>query len=587
MIIITVISLKHKCRIVNRNKRKIDRKFVPCCIDINIQYDKIKLWCVICNKYICIYCTTKVFDRNDKMNLGNLPQLNTDKEMDIIDSILNVYNNPVLIIDKENSEILYQNNKAVEIFDNKIGLKFNELANETEKWQFSDIKWVDEKSVVLAALSDTETMIMSVAATDDDGVYDKDTLTDIPNYSQFYKNAGRDIFSHSDKNFAIVVFDIDRFKTINDLYGMSKGDEALRYIASVLKGVFPDGENYARLHSDRFAYYIEYKNKGEIIRNIEKIRKKIYACGLGFDIHTSYGIYLAEDLSVPVNLMCDRAMIASRTAKGNVLRFCSFYDEQYREDMLKANEIENEMNKALEDGDFKMYLQPKYRLTDGSLCGAEVLCRWQHPQKGIIPPMDFIPLFEKNGFILKLDEYMWEQACITIRNWLDEGRVAVPLSVNISRYHIKHNDLEAVFGRLIEKYQIPVEMLALEITESLFLDKPEELNRELVKLQKKGFKLEVDDFGSGFSSLNLIRNVTVDTIKIDKDFLDSEIASEKGKIVINHTIDMAKDLQLQVIAEGVETQAHVDFLKNSRCDIAQGFYFAKPMPLDEFNKLSF
>ena len=248
--------------------------------------------------------------------------------------------------------------------------------------------------------------------------------------------------------------------------------------------------------------------------------------------------------------MCDRAMMAERTVKGNIMKFCAFYDEHYREEMLRAGQIEQDMEKALTEHQYQMYLQPKYRLKDNSLCGAEVLCRWQHPEKGLIPPNDFIPLFEKNGFILKLDEYMWEEACKNIR-WLDQGRSVVPISVNISRYHIQHNDLEKALMELIHKYDLTPDMLNLEITESLFLDKPEELNRVLDRLQKLGFKLEVDDFGSGFSSLNLIRNISVDTIKIDKEFLDSEIASEKGKIVVNHTIGMAKDLHLQVIAEGV------------------------------------
>ena len=192
-----------------------------------------------------------------------------------------------------------------------------------------------------------------------------------------------------------------------------------------------------------------------------------------------------------------------------------------------------------------------------------------------------------SNFILKLDEYMWEEACKTLRRWIDEGRTPIPLSVNISRYHIQHNDLENVLQEMLKKYDLSPKYLNLEITESLFLDKPEELNRVLVKLQSIGFKLEVDDFGSGFSSLNLIRNVSVDTIKIDKEFLDNEIASEKGKIVVNHTIDMAKDLKLQVVAEGVETREHVEFLRSSHCDIAQGFFFAKPMPITEFDKFDF
>ncbi len=548
------------------------------------------------------------------MTLSNSLQLNKVAGMDIIDSILNAGNRPSLVISRDTFEIIYQNKNALELFGDKVRLlchevfnakevpcldcpimnlstktdtkvRYNDIIGRTATWEFTNIAWINGKQEILATMVDNKTTDgMPVKEDEEDK---RDRLTDIPNHPKFYKNAEKTIFGNPEQSYAIIIFDIDKFKTINDLYGMSMGDEVLKHISNILKEVFAEEENYGRMHSDMFAFYITYSNKGEIIRQIEKIRKKIYANNFDFDISTSYGIYLVQDLTVPVNLMCDRAMIANRTTKGNVLKFCAFYDEHYREDMLRANEIEIGMNKALENGDFKMYLQPKYRLSDGELCGAEVLCRWLHAEKGLIPPIDFIPLFEKNGFIIKLDEYMWELACKTLRNWIDEGRTPLPLSVNISRYHIKHNDLEVAFTNLIKKYNIPVELLTLEITESLFLDNPEELNRELIKLQNMGLKLEVDDFGTGFSSLNLIRNVSVDTIKIDKDFLDSEMASDKGKIVINHTIDMAKDLRLQVIAEGVETAEHVEFLKTSRCDIAQGFYFAKPMPLEEFNKLPF
>lgn len=551
-------------------------------------------------------------------------KIDTEIAMQIIDSILNVGYSASIVIDKNSYEIIYQNKRALDLVGDKINClchevfctninpcrdcplsgiadssiiseRYEKLFDDNTKWQYTNIEWFDGRDAVLATLLDVgdeqdiiaKSISQKIAFGMDINKREADSLTRIPNYSQFYKNAENEIRKNTDKTYAIVVFDIDRFKSINDLYGMTRGDEALKHIGRVLKDIFGFNDNYARMHSDMFAFYISYDKKGEIIREIEKIRKRININDLEFDINTSYGIYLVGDRDVPINLMCDRAMMASRTIKENTMMFCSFYDEQYREEMLKTNEIERDMNKALLNNDFKMYLQPKYRLADGKLCGAEVLCRWQHPKKGIIPPMDFIPLFEKNGFILKLDEYMWEEACKTIKDWIDEGRYPVPLSVNISRYHIKHNDLESVLTSLINRYGLSSDLLTLEITESLFLDKPEELNRVLAGLHKLGFKLEVDDFGAGFSSLNLIRNISVDTIKIDKDFLDSEIASEKGKIVVNHTIDMAKDLQLQVIAEGVETREHVDFLKNSRCDIAQGYYFARPMPLSEFNKLCF
>ena len=423
------------------------------------------------------------------MRIANgMDQIYNEVAMAVADSILNVGYDASIVVDSETFEILYENNKAKELFGDKIKflchevfntketpcmdcpiinisgtseskVRYNDILGKTVTWQFSKIKWINGKEEMLVTLIDTEEAQLPLTKTNIKSIYSEenkelDSLTHIPNYSKFYTNVERAIRENPDKTYAIIVFDIDRFKTINDLYGMSRGDDALKHIGRVLKDIFGYQENYGRMHSDMFAFYISYRNKGEIIKTIEKIRKKIESNDLEFNINTSYGIYLVQDMKVPVNLMCDRAMIASRTAKGNVMKFCAFYDEQYREDMLKANEIEKDMNRALEEEEFKMFLQPKYRLSDGALCGAEVLCRWIHPKKGIIPPIDFIPLFEKNGFILKLDEYMWEQACKTMRAWIDEGRNPVPLSVNISRYHIKHNDLETVLTSLINKYKL-------------------------------------------------------------------------------------------------------------------------------------
>lgn len=580
-------------------------------------YSKCIEWCVTKSSQL----TSVALRRQWMRFLEVKEELNSESGMRIIDSILNVGLLSALVIDKESHEILYQNKKAVELFGNNVGqLCYEVLCLKEEpcnncilpamtgnvaihdcymkpleknvRWMFSDISWFDGRKAVFAKLVELgEENITSDAKWKylkdmDQERQETDSLTHIPNASKFYKNAEDLLYNGESGDYAVVLFDIDRFKSINDLYGMTKGDQVLVHIARVLKDIFGFEDNYARMHSDLFAYIVRYEKKGELIKQIEKLRKRISQNQFDFDINTSFGIYLVEDKKVPINLMCDRAMMAVKTIKGDILKFCAFFDEQYRADMLKTNEIEHDMQESLDKGDFKMYLQPKYRLSDDKMVGAEVLCRWVHPRKGVIPPMDFIPLFEKNGFILKLDEYMWEEACKTLKQWIDDGKEPIPLSVNISRYHIKHNDLVSVFTRLISKYGIKSSMLTLELTESLFLDNPEELNRVMSGLQNLGFKLEVDDFGAGFSSLNMIRNITVDTIKIDKDFLDNEISTEKGKIVVNHTIDMAKDLNLQVIAEGVETKEHVEFLKNSRCDVAQGYYFAKPMPLDEFDKLS-
>ena len=413
-----------------------------------------------------------------------------------------------------------------------------------------------------------------------------DTLTNIPNVNRFYIDVSHMITEQTDKQFAIISFDINKFKMINDLFGMSSGDTVLRHVANVLKQQLPPGAMYCRVHSDVFFFCVEYQKRGDLIKLIEKIRKGIYKNDFAFDINTSYGIYLVEDTTIPVNLMCDRASLAARTVKDSAMKFCSFYDEQYRKDIMKTSEIEHDMNHALADNQFLMYLQPKINLNSSKICGAEVLCRWKHPVKGLIQPNDFIPLFERNGFILRLDEYMWEKACQTLAKWKEQGKTIVPLSVNISRYHIKNNDLVAVWKKLIKKYKINPSDLTLEITETFFYDS-EDLGIVLQELQDLGFDLEIDDFGAGYSSLNLIRHVPVNTIKIDKDFLDQKLSTDKGKIVIRHTIAMAKDLKLGVIAEGVETKEHVDFLKRSSCDVAQGYYFAKPMPLEDFENLLF
>ena len=413
-----------------------------------------------------------------------------------------------------------------------------------------------------------------------------DTLTNIPNVNRFYVDAGRMIEEDETKHFAIISFDIDKFKLINDLFGMNTGDEVLKHIADVLQMKAPESSMYCRVHSDMFLLCVSYNRRGDLIKLVEKLRKAIYKNEFSFDVNTTYGIYLVMDITIPINLMCDRATLAARTVKGNAMNFCAFYDEQYRTEILKNTEIEKDMNAAIAGKQFQMYLQPKYNLVTGKICGAEVLSRWKHPVKGLIQPNDFIPLFERNGFILRLDEYMWEEACRTLARWRDEGRTPVPLSVNISRYHIQHNDLVGAWKHLIKKYNIPTSYLTLEITETFFYDS-KDLYDVLEQLQAMGFRLEVDDFGAGYSSLNMIRQIPVDTIKIDKDFLDKKLATDKGKIVISHTIAMAKDLKLDVVAEGVETKEHVDFLKSSSCDIAQGFFFAKPMPLEEFEKIYF
>lgn len=443
-----------------------------------------------------------------------------------------------------------------------------------------------EVEKVIGTMKDVSDEIRSSAALQYHRDYD--TLTGAPNAQRFTEEVSRLLIWDNGHNHAMIVFDIERFKVINDLYGMRTGDLVLMHIADCLKETVKPPDTYCRMHSDVFCICMTYETKGNIIRFIEKFKKRLEDNKFECDINTSYGVYLPDNSDLlEVNLMCDRAALAKRRIKDNAMQFCAFYDEEYRNEIVKNSQIEAEMEHALAEHQFVMYLQPKFNLENGEIVGAEVLARWKHPTKGMIQPDDFIPLFERNGFIIKLDEYMWEEACKAIQGWRKEGRRQFPVSVNVSRYHIFNRNIEQILERLLKKYGLTPGDLSLEITETMFFDNADDLYYLLKRLQEMGFRLEVDDFGSGYSSLNMLRNVPVDVIKIDKGFLDDTLNSEKGKVVIRHTIAMAKELQLQIIAEGVETTEHVNFLRGSHCDVAQGYYFAKPMPLEEFNKLKF
>ena len=239
------------------------------------------------------------------------------------------------------------------------------------------------------------------------------------------------------------------------------------------------------------------------------------------------------------------------------------------------------MNSALDNKEFVMYLQPQIDLKTRKLCGAEALVRWAHPIKGILVPVQFLALFESNGFITKMDMYVWELACKYLKE-LQERGIYMPISVNISRVHIGTTNLSDILPQLVNKYNIEPKYLELEITENLFMEDVEELFDEMSKLKECGFKILMDDFGSGYSSLNMLRNAPVDTLKIDRFFLDEIMSTDRGKIIVEASVRMAKQLGLTVIAEGVETQEQLDFLSSIDCDIVQGYYYSRPIPVNEF-----
>ena len=273
---------------------------------------------------------------------------------------------------------------------------------------------------------------------------------------------------------------------------------------------------------------------------------------------------------------------------GDMLYSCDFYEEEDRFRLQQENTIKNKMHDALKNHDFKMYLQPKVDISTGKIVGAEALVRWKDTDMGFVPPDRFIPLFEKIGFVRRLDLYMFEQACLCLRQWLDTGVEPIPISVNLSRVHLENNDFLDPFIEIQKKYRIPSELLELELTESAFEDFQEEIPMAIQKIHEAGYACSLDDFGTGYSSLNNLETLDIDVVKLDCKFLrEAHTRNDKGHIVIEELIHMARRLGITVCCEGVETEAHLAFLQECHCDKGQGYYFSKPIEVTAFEQLMF
>lgn len=303
------------------------------------------------------------------------------------------------------------------------------------------------------------------------------------------------------------------------------------------------------------------------------------------NLSVKWGIYEITDRTVPVEKMCDRALLAAENIKGQYNIPSAVYDDNLRNKLLREKAITDAMEKALENGEFLVYYQPKYSLNDDRMSGAEALVRWVHPERGFMNPGEFIPLFEKNGFIPRLDKYIWEQVCIKLREWKEKGYGLLPVSVNISRADVYHLDLADTLLTITQKYGVNPELLHLEITESAYADNPNQIIATVDNLRKLGFIVEMDDFGSGYSSLNMLNQMKIDVLKLDMEFMRNEMTKPSNQSILRFVVSMAHWMNLSVVAEGVESKAQVDRLREIGCDYVQGYYFAKPMPVNEFEDL--
>lgn len=412
---------------------------------------------------------------------------------------------------------------------------------------------------------------------------------------RFYELACETLDEPGTKKYALVYSNIENFKVLNSQLGREVCDEILKHFYAYTKSLLRRGEVIGRYTADNFCILLNYQGEEQMMEWLAN-----WVSGsekYNVDRHTIWdtprielGIYVIDDKSMPLTEMIDRAKLALKKNKQHADKGLSyaFYDEKTREEIFREKKLTDMMYTALQKGEFQLYLQPKVHLPDETIGGAEALVRWVSSSEGIILPNDFIPLFEKNGFIVQMDLYLFETVCQTIRNWIDSGLEPVKVSVNCSRVHFNNPKFLEPYIQMAQKYNIRKNLIEIELTESIVFEDTTRLRRIIQEIRVAGFGCAMDDFGSGYSSLNLLQSVPVDTLKIDKIFFQKNADNnERTEVVVRSIVKMAKELSLTTVAEGVEYQDQVSLLKRMGCDYIQGYVFGKPMTVPEFNKLAF
>lgn len=423
-----------------------------------------------------------------------------------------------------------------------------------------------------------------------------DEITEGNTITRFYQLAEAAMALPDRPRYALVYTNIQKFKVLNEQYGRPVCDEMLRAFTSIISASLRGHECSGRLSGDNFCILLEYEDEQSLLQRFQgwldvglhhvQEHKPVWSIPI-----TEFGVYIIEDgPTIPFPLLIDRSKLAlrefSRTLN-NRLRY-AIYNHEAHQKLFREKYLEDRMEQALQQGEFQVYLQPKYYMPDQKIGGAEALARWISPTEGTIFPNEFIPLFEKNGFIVQLDQWMFEQVCQHLRAWLDYGLQPMKISVNCSRVQLNDPLFLNAYRDIAQRYQVPPEFIEIELTESVVMEDVQRLTSVIDEIHDLGFGCSMDDFGSGYSSLNLIRSIPVDTLKLDRIFFQqSDQYPQRTQSVVGSIVSMAKALNMSTVAEGVEEQAQVDMLRNIGCDYVQGYVYAKPMPIEAFEALAF
>lgn len=422
-----------------------------------------------------------------------------------------------------------------------------------------------------------------------DWVYNEgiNPLTGIAEAVRFFPETRRLLDSNPNTEYAIVYWGVIRFKLINDVFSGDTGDRVLKSIADKINSFVEDTGTCGHYGNDSFVFCVprERISLDWFRRNSEVTLMSDTAM---YTFNSTYGVYEVDDLSCSVETMCERAATAQASlgetvgADGECF---AFYDGKMHENASEDQELVSQLSFALASNQVKVYYQPIYDLRTGYVASAEALARWEHPEKGTIYPGRFIHLFETNGMVTELDKHIWDQVGVFLAQRMKSGEKLVPVSVNVSRVDFFATTLMDDLDEIVANHDLPRELLRIEVTESAYTDDPMRILGMVGMLRERGHTVLLDDFGTGYSSLNTLKDMPIEIMKLDMSFLRDFDRDERTKHIIYHIVAMAHDLGLKVVAEGVETQKQVDFLREVHCDLAQGFFYARPLPEAEFVKL--
>lgn len=415
-----------------------------------------------------------------------------------------------------------------------------------------------------------------------------DSVTGLWNGSKFRQEADELLSRIGCKEYQMISLDIEHFKYVNNDFGERAADGILQVIGKRIHMQFGNGALYARDMADMFLIFTEKRE--DIEERLDRISEEIVFENNGREQRykpvIKFGISLisSKEAGVALGEYIDRAIIARKSIKGSIHQKIAFYNQEMADTVSGERKIELYMEEALKNHEFVVYYQPKFQLESETIIGAEALVRWMNPHEGLVPPGQFIPIFERNGFIVKLDFYVYEEVLKNMARWREEGKKPIVVSVNVSRAHIDTADFLYNLVSLADKYGVPHAMLELELTETV-LGEREKILSFISSCKEAGFLISIDDFGSGYSSLNLLKELPVDVLKIDREFLNETETSEKSSIIVEQVVEMAAKIHILTLCEGVESRSQADFLKQIGCDMAQGFLYSRPIPVGEFEKM--